>query len=64
MIPQNLKDIISNEAYTGLFQTLALVIFLLFFLGVVVYVFSRSKKHYNEVANAPLDDDNDQPFNL
>lgn len=64
MIPQNLKEIVSNADNAGFFQTLALVIFLLFFVGLVFYVFSRSKKHYNEAAQAPLQDDNEPPFNL
>lgn len=61
MIPQSFRDILSNSENTGLFQTLALVIFLLFFIGIVIYVFSRPKKYYREEENAPLDDD--EPFN-
>ncbi len=57
MIPQNVKDILSNSGNTGLYQTLALILFLIFFLGIVYYVFSRPKKFYDEEANAPLDDD-------
>ncbi len=57
MIPQSFRDILSNSENTGLFQTLALVIFLLFFIGIVIYVFSRPKKYYREEENAPLDDD-------
>lgn len=64
MIPQSFKDILSNEDNTGFFQTLALLIFLVFFLGVVFYVFSRPKRHYEDVANAPLQDDEDSIFNF
>lgn len=63
MIPQNVRDILSNEQYTGLFQTIALILFMIFFIGLVIYVFNKPKKHYDEAANAPLDDD-DKPFNL
>ncbi|MDO4225318.1 MAG: cbb3-type cytochrome c oxidase subunit 3, partial [Bergeyella zoohelcum] len=56
MIPQNFKDILSNEAYAGLLNTISLLIFVIFFVGLVMYVFSRPKKHYTDVANAPLDD--------
>ncbi len=62
MIPQSFRDILNNSENTGLYQTLALIIFMLFFLGLVIYVFSRPKKHYKEQEHAPLDDD--QPFNL
>ena len=57
MIPQSVKDIISNGENVGLMQTLALILFIIFFLGIIFYVFSRPKKHYDEAANAPLDDD-------
>lgn len=63
MIPQSVKDILSNGENVGLFQTIALFLFLFFFLGIVFYVFSRPKKYYDEEANAPLNDDlNDQDF--
>ena len=57
MIPQNVKDILSNGENVGFYQTLAMLLFLFFFLGIVFYVFSRPKKHYDEEASAPLDDD-------
>lgn len=60
MIPQNVKDILSNGENVGFYQTLAMLLFLFFFLGIVYYVFSRPKKHYDEAANAPLDDDIDE----
>ena len=57
MIPQNVKDILSNGENVVFYQTLAMLLFLFFFLGIVYYVFSRPKKHYDEEANAPLDND-------
>ena len=57
MIPQNVKDILSNGENVGFYQTLAMLFFLFFFLGIVYYVFSRPKKHYDEEASAPLDND-------
>lgn len=64
MIPQNFKDILASGENVGLYQTIAMFIFLACFLGIVIYVFTRSKKHYNEEANAPLEDDidEDDPF--
>lgn len=59
MIPQNIKDILSNGENVGLLQTLSMIFFLIFFAGILIYVFSRSKKHYDEAANAPLEDDID-----
>lgn len=57
MIPQSIKDLVSNSGNAGFFQTLALLIFIIFFIGIVVYVFSRPKKYYREEEHAPLDDD-------
>ncbi len=57
MIPQSVKDIISNGENVGFYQTFAMMLFIIFFIGIVIYVFSRPKKHYDEEANAPLNDD-------
>ena len=57
MIPQSVKDILSNGENVGFYSTLSMILFLIFFLGIVFYVFSRPKKQYDEEANAPLDDD-------
>lgn len=57
MIPQSIKEIVSNGGNVGLFQTLAMLLFMLLFVGLIWYVFSRPKKHYEEEANAPLTKD-------
>lgn len=63
MIPQNFKDILSNTENAGIYQTLALILFILFFISLVIYVFSKPKKYYREEEHAPLEDDEDD-FNL
>lgn len=63
MIPENFKQILANEQYNGILQTVALLIFILFFLGILFYVFSRPKRYYDEEARAPLNDD-EKPFDL
>ncbi|KQK26842.1 cytochrome C oxidase Cbb3 [Chryseobacterium aquaticum] len=63
MIPQNFKDILSNTENAGLYQTLALIFFMLFFISLIIYVFSRPKKYYREEENAPLEDD-ENDFNF
>ncbi|QDP85069.1 CcoQ/FixQ family Cbb3-type cytochrome c oxidase assembly chaperone [Chryseobacterium sp. SNU WT5] len=57
MIPQSVKDIVANGSNVGLYQTIAMLLFIIFFLGIVWYVFSRPKKFYEEQENAPLNDD-------
>lgn len=58
MIPSNFKDILANIENAGILQTIAMIIFILFFLGTLYYVFTRPKKYYSEIENAPLEDDN------
>lgn len=60
MIPQSFKDILSNGENVGLYQTLAMVIFIILFLGIAFFVFSRPKKYYDEEAGAPLNDNIDE----
>ena len=57
MIPSNIKDILANIDNAGIYQTLSMVIFIIFFISTVLYVLSRPKKHYSEVEKAPLEDD-------
>lgn len=56
MIPQSVKDIVANGENVGLYQTIAMLLFIIFFIGIVYYVFSRPKKFYEEQENAPLND--------
>lgn len=58
MIPQSVKDILASGEYSGLFQTIATILFILIFIGVLWMVVSKPKKYYDEVKKAPLDDDN------
>lgn len=57
MIPENLKDLVASGQETGLYQTIAMLLFIIFFVGLVIYVFSRPKKHYQDIAEEPLKDD-------
>jgi len=59
MIPQSFKDILSNGENANLFQIIALILFLILFVGIVWFVFSRPKRYYEEEENAPLNDDED-----
>lgn len=62
MIPQNFKDILGNVENAAMLQTMALIIFMIFF-GVLVYrVFSKPKKYYSDEERAPLEDDDSFKF--
>ncbi|MNK21550.1 hypothetical protein D3C87_398090 [compost metagenome] len=65
MIPQSFKDIVANVENAGLFQTIAMIIFILFFLTIIYVVLRRPKKYYKEEENAPLEKDHeDDKFTL
>lgn len=57
MIPQNFKDYLVNEDNTGLFQTLTLLLFCIFFITLIAFVFSKSKNYYKNVSQLPLHDE-------
>ena len=57
MIPSNIKDILANIDNAGIYQTLSMIIFIIFFISTVLYVLSRPKKHYSEVERVSLEDD-------
>lgn len=63
MIPQSVKDILSGGEYAELYQTIATILFILVFIGIVWMVISRPKKYYDQAQNAPLEDDNINPLN-
>ncbi len=55
MIPQNFKDLLTNTENTGLYQTIALIFFMIFFISLIVLVFSKPKSYYKETSESPLD---------
>jgi cytochrome c oxidase cbb3-type subunit IV len=63
MIPENFKDILRNSQDSAFLGTLALVLFVLFFSGLIYVTLMQPKKRYNEVEGLPLDQD-ETNFNL
>jgi cytochrome c oxidase cbb3-type subunit 4 len=52
----------THQAATVLSQTIALVLFVGLFVGILAYVFwPGNKKKFDEAAQLPLDEDNDSP---
>jgi len=50
------------QSATVLSQTVALVFFIALFLGIIVYVFwPGNKKKFDEAAQLPLEDNDDEP---
>ena len=63
MIPENFKQILSNSQNSSFYGTLALVLFVLFFSGLIYVTLMQPKKRYNDVEALPLDQD-EKNFNL
>ena len=52
----------THQTATVLSQTIALILFVGLFVGILTYVFwPGNKKKFDEAAELPLDDDNDKP---
>jgi cytochrome c oxidase cbb3-type subunit 4 len=52
----------THQAATVLAQTIALILFVGLFVGILAFVFwPGNKKKFDEAAQLPLEDDNDAP---
>jgi cytochrome c oxidase cbb3-type subunit 4 len=52
----------THQTATVLSQTIALILFVGLFVGILAYVFwPGNKAKFDEAAELPLDDDNDKP---
>jgi preprotein translocase subunit YajC len=43
MIPSNFKDILANVENAGFYQTLSMILFILFFVATIYFVISKPK---------------------
>lgn len=50
------KEIIASVENAGLYQTIALVLFFLFFVSVTLITLLRPKKYFENVDKLPLED--------
>lgn len=51
------KEYFSDYAYSDWVQTLTLIGFVVFFVGMAYTVYKRPKSYYSDVENLPLEDD-------
>lgn len=52
------KDFIGNYENAEFLQTLSLVLFVVFFITLVIYVYSKPNSYYEKISEMPLEDDN------
>lgn len=58
------NKIIAGVDNAIIYQSLALLLFVLFFLGVTLMVMNKPKNYYNDMSNLPLDDNEKRTNNI
>ena len=53
------KQVLQSISGIEIYPEISLIIFFVFFLGVIVWSFTRSKKYISRMENIPLEDDTD-----
>ncbi len=53
------KEILRSINDIDIFPIIAIMIFFLFFIGLLIWVFKMDKKHVRHMSNMPLEDDKD-----
>jgi cytochrome c oxidase cbb3-type subunit 4 len=51
------KAVVASVENAGLYQTIAFVLFFLFFLAVLLIIWKKPKDYYKEDSELPLDED-------
>lgn len=57
------KEVLRSIEGVGVFPSIALILFLVFFIGLIIYLVKKGKKHWEDVARLPLESDNEQEHN-
>lgn len=57
------KNLYSNLEHIAIFPILAMLIFLIVFLGVIYYAYKMKKKTVDYISNLPLEDGSSKPKN-
>lgn len=58
------NKIIAGVDNAIIYQSLALLLFVLFFLGVTFMVLNKPKNYYNDMSNLPLEDNEKRTNNI
>lgn len=51
------KEVLRSIEGIGIFPSIALMLFLGFFVGLIIYLVKKGKSHYEDVAKLPLQSD-------
>ncbi|MBN2732365.1 MAG: cbb3-type cytochrome c oxidase subunit 3 [Balneolaceae bacterium] len=53
------KEVLRSIEGIGIFPSIALVIFLAFFVGLIIYLIKKGRAYFQDVARLPLEDPDD-----
>jgi len=56
------KDAFTNYEYAGILQTISLLLFVIFFTGLVYFIWKRPKDYYKKDSELPLEDQDPTKF--
>jgi cbb3-type cytochrome oxidase subunit 3 len=59
-----MRQFLEHATGLSIYPTISFVMFSLFFLGVLVWVFTRDSGYLSAMKNLPLDDENQNPKNF
>lgn len=51
------KDVLRSMEGTGIYPTIAMLLFMGFFLGLIFYLYKKGKSHWDDAAKLPLESD-------
>lgn len=51
------KEVLRSIEGIGIFPSIALVLFLGFFIGLIIYLIKKGKSHFEDAARLPLESD-------
>ncbi len=51
------KNVLRAIEDIGIYPTISLVLFFTFFVGLIIYLIVKGKKHWEDAARLPLEDD-------
>lgn len=51
------KEVLRSMEGVGIFPSIALIIFLGFFIGLLIYLYKKGKSYWDDAAHLPLESD-------
>lgn len=53
------KEVLRSIEGIGIYPSIALVMFLTFFIGLIIYLTRHGREYFQDIARLPLEDDKD-----